>query len=117
MGIWQVHAKSSIFGAELVSIYPQRGNPEIRKHLHRSVMPREKLREQRVHIMWTSICAQTDTNYFAPKHFLSLVYRVQEVTDLPALTEDNANKCVVVNYEGRAYPGVLLTDVEVRCIH
>ncbi|KAI0234939.1 hypothetical protein LSAT2_014663, partial [Lamellibrachia satsuma] len=43
MGTWQVHAVSSIFGAELVSIYPQRGNPEIRKHLHRSVMPREKL--------------------------------------------------------------------------
>ena len=47
----------------------------------------------------------------------------QEVADLPALTEDYTNKCVVVNYEGRAYPGVVLTDdadddaVEVRCMH
>ena len=71
--------------------------------------------------MWTSICAQTDTNYFAPNHFVSLVYREQEVADLPALTEDYINKCVVVNYEGRAYPGVVLiddaSDVEMRCMH
>ena len=45
MGIWQVHAMSSFFDAELVSIYPQRGNPEIRKHFHRSGMSREKRTE------------------------------------------------------------------------
>ena len=73
MGIWQVHAMSCIFGAELVSIYLQRGNPEIRKHLDRSVMPRKKLCKQRMHIMWTSIRAQRDANYFALNHFVPLV--------------------------------------------
>ena len=47
---------------ELMSIYQQKGNPEIRKHVHRSVLPREKLCEQMVHIMWTSMCVQTDAN-------------------------------------------------------
>ena len=71
--------------------------------------------------MWTSICAQTDANYFAPNHCVPLVYHNQKVADLPELTEDNTNKCVVVNYEGHVYPGVVLTydagDVEGRCMH
>ena len=91
MGIWQVYVKSRIFGAELVSIYPHRGNIEIRKHLYRLVMPSENLCEQKLQIMWTSICAQTDANYFDPNHFVSLVYHEQEVADVPALTEDYTN--------------------------
>ena len=106
---------------ELMSIYQQKGNPEIRKHVHRSVLPREKLCEQMVHIMWTSMCVQTDANYFAPNHFVQLVYREQEVADLHAITEAYTNKYVDVNYEGRAYPGVMLTDdagdVEARCMY
>ena len=74
MGIWQMHALASILGAQLVSIYPQRGNPVIRKHLHRTLEPRERRSSQTVHIMWTSTREQTNTNCFFPNHFVPLVH-------------------------------------------
>ena len=74
MGIWQLHALASILGVSLLSIYPKGVNPEIRKHLHRSMSPREKRSGESVHVMWTATCLRADAKCFAPNHFVTLVH-------------------------------------------
>ena len=120
MGIWQMHALASILGAQLVSIYLQRGNPVIRKHLHRTLEPRERRSGQTVHIMWTSTREQTNTNCFFPNQFVPLVRTKREETEVIPL-DDYSGTYVVVNYDGQVYPGKVLTDdegdIEVQCMH
>jgi len=40
MGIWQLFGLSSVLQTKLFSVYPQRGNPNIRSDLHRLIYPR-----------------------------------------------------------------------------
>lgn len=41
MGIWQIFALSSVLNRPIFSVYPNLGNPNVRKDLHRVIIPRQ----------------------------------------------------------------------------
>ncbi|XP_050391948.2 uncharacterized protein LOC126810751 [Patella vulgata] len=72
MGIWQLHALSSILGVKIFSVYPQLGNKGVREHLHRLILPQTKCsRTDIIQIMWTSTRTQELTReHWLPNHFV-----------------------------------------------
>ncbi|WAR14871.1 hypothetical protein MAR_004976 [Mya arenaria] len=55
MGIWQVHALSSILKTPIQSVYPELGNRNVRKDMHKLIKPVSGTdKEPQVFVMWTS---------------------------------------------------------------
>ena len=71
MGMWQVHAVSSILGAKVKSVYPGLG--PVAKDLHRLVYPREAKESRTVHIMWTHTANSETSTWWEPNHFVPLL--------------------------------------------
>ena len=91
MGIWQIHAISSILGAPIKSTYPERGPEWIREQLNRHIQPIYYQEEpvpssDPVGILWTSIIDTKEEGPagWSPNHF---------VVCLPA--EDGADICIL----------------------
>ena len=72
MGIWQIFALSSVLRTQITSVYPQLGNPLVRRHLHRMIMPRVKSTSHIAFIMWTSTRSKSPYNWL-PNHFVPLL--------------------------------------------
>ena len=79
MGIWQIHAISSILGARVKSVYPGKGN--VTRDLHLLVVPTKMQFENILHIMWTSVSSSARSSWWQPNHFVHLL-----PTDLQTIT-------------------------------
>lgn len=77
MGIWQIHAMSSILKVPICSIYPKMGNHNVRLDLNRIFVPREFVPgtdETPVYILWTSNRHRDMTHeHWVPNHFVVVV--------------------------------------------
>lgn len=75
MGIWQIHALSSVLNAPVFSIYPKLGNPNVRLDLNRVVLPRNYVRVEvdPVYIFWTSTRSDMTSTNWIPNHFVAVV--------------------------------------------
>lgn len=71
MGIWQIFAMASVLQALVFSVYPQKGNPSVRKHLHRLIYPRRRATEDTFVIMWTS--TREHLRQWMPNHFVPVL--------------------------------------------
>ena len=72
MGIFQLFGLASVLGSKLHLIYPNKGNPNVRKDLGRILHPRdEKPGAAKTYIMWTT--TKPNVSYFVPNHFVPLV--------------------------------------------
>ena len=133
MGIWQIHALASVLGTPIQSIYPQLGNPNVRRDLHRLIMPQSEIGGVNpVHIMWTSTRTDMVNNHWIPNHFVPMLPlqagNNSTVTNaFPphangiSVTSDFLDQYVLVNYDGKYYPGRVVDtdtcDVYVDCMH
>ena len=68
-GIWQIHALSSIIGVPVQSLYPGRGPPK--KHLNRTVMPRQLVGDETSYILWTHTHNTDLALWWGPNHFVA----------------------------------------------
>ena len=75
MGIWQVFAMASVLCAPVLSIYPKKGNPVVRNHLHRLIIPRvdNTTSSKPVCIMWSSTRTDMVSNHWCPNHFVPVL--------------------------------------------
>ena len=74
MGIWQLFALASVLGRPLQSVYPNRGNPNVRKDLNRSILPREMESNTPAYILWSSNRNDEMTYaHWIPNHFCPIL--------------------------------------------
>ena len=111
MGIWQIFALSSVLGASIISVYPDKGNAAVRQHLNRTILPRKKTNNDVFHVMWTSTrYDEMRSEHFVPNHFVPLLTTQESYLD----------NHVVVMYDGQPYPGLVvdvdLEDIQVKCM-
>ncbi len=136
MGIWQVHALSSVLNAPVRSVHPKKGQPNVRKDLNRLIMPcnaQTSISAFPAHIMWTSARADMVDEHWVANHFVPVLplengsknmtqtsnqsLADQQVTDISELL----NTHVLLHYRGQFYPGFVLdfddNDVFVELMH
>jgi hypothetical protein len=71
MGLWQLFALASVMKVPIFSAYPKRGNRNIRRDMHRVLMPRET-EDPNVRcpiIMWSSCRDDMSKHHWVPNHF------------------------------------------------
>ena len=75
MGMWQIHALSSVLKVPIYSIYPHKSSPEIRRDLNRLVLPRQSSSNMTpVYIFWTTTRdSEMVCEHWAPNHFVPCV--------------------------------------------
>ncbi|CAC5422422.1 unnamed protein product [Mytilus coruscus] len=73
MGIWQVFALGSVLCRPIYSVYPNLGNPNVRKDLHRMIKPREIKCKETSFIMWTTTRQDMRRQNWVPNHFIVLL--------------------------------------------
>jgi hypothetical protein len=76
MGIWQLHALATVLGTPIQSVYPQYGGYNVRKHLHRLILPRNPPAESTIQavIMWTRTTGKAVAPHmWSPNHFVVCV--------------------------------------------
>ena len=73
-------ALSSIMRRPIFSVYPKRGNPVVRKDLHRRIEPREKISNKPLYIMWTTTRQDMTNTHWVPNHFVP-VLQIQDQTN------------------------------------
>ncbi|ESO85590.1 hypothetical protein LOTGIDRAFT_155079 [Lottia gigantea] len=74
MVIWHLFASSSIIGYPIYSVYPERGNPNIRHDLHRIIHPIIPKREEKIiYIMWSTCRTDMTMEHWIPNHFVPLL--------------------------------------------
>ena len=73
MGIWQVFALASVLCRPIYSVYPNLGNPNVRRDLHRMIQPREIQSKETSFIMWTTTRNDMRRNNWVPNHFIVLL--------------------------------------------
>ncbi|CAC5390284.1 unnamed protein product [Mytilus coruscus] len=74
MGIWQIHALSSVLCTPIYSVYPKLGNPNVRQDLNRLILPREYKHKQPIYIFWTSTrSADMNNEHWVPNHFVPIL--------------------------------------------
>lgn len=140
MGIWQLFALSNVLNTRLFSVYPNLGNPNVRKDLNRWIHPRQpcgisKTDNQPAFIMWTSTRQDMNETHWVPNHFVPLMtvktpviesasiesgsemvhtdqdfHLMSETQSIPSGSE-LLGKHVLVLYDGFPYPGIV-TDFD-----
>lgn len=73
MGIWQIFALSSVLKRPIFSVYPNLGNPSVRKDLHRVILPRQTRSPSMTYVMWTTTRTDMVENHWIPNHFVALL--------------------------------------------
>lgn len=73
MGMWQVFALASVLCKPTYSVYPNLGNKNVRKDLHRLVLPREERSDSAVYIMWTTTRGDMVQQHWVPNHFVAVL--------------------------------------------
>ena len=70
MGTWQLFALASVLRTPIFSAYPKLGNPNVRKDLHRIIMPRNMRAPNPIHVVLWSSCRQDMVpSNWVPNHF------------------------------------------------
>ena len=70
MGIWQMFALASVLQTLICSIYPVKGNPNVRNDFHRIIMRKS---DHTVHILWTSTRQDMTNEHWVPNHFVPVI--------------------------------------------
>jgi hypothetical protein len=71
MGIWQLHAFTSVVQCFVQSIYPTYGGGTVRRDLHKLLTPREQLYEEILPVMWTNTGGDNIPEVaWKPNHFV-----------------------------------------------
>ncbi|CAC5360184.1 unnamed protein product [Mytilus coruscus] len=74
MGIWQIHSLSSVLNMPIQSLYPELGNPLVRGHLHRMILPRiRKVDNGSARVLWTSTRFDMNNINWIPNHFVPVL--------------------------------------------
>ncbi|XP_048243037.1 uncharacterized protein LOC125375972 [Haliotis rufescens] len=73
MGIWQMFALSTILKTKLYSVYPNKGNKQVRSDLHRQISPRQSEGSDTKLIMWCSTRKDMRSSNWLPNHFVPLL--------------------------------------------
>ncbi|XP_060601076.1 vertnin-like [Ruditapes philippinarum] len=73
MGIWQMFALSSVLGAPIKSVYPNKGNPKVREDLNRLILPRSAAKFKQIYILWTNTRDDIPAVHWTPNHFVPLL--------------------------------------------
>ncbi|WAR01808.1 hypothetical protein MAR_008366 [Mya arenaria] len=74
MSIWQVHALSSVLKTPIQSVYPELGNRNVRKDMHKLIKPVSGTdKEPPVFVMWTSNRDDMTPLHWVPNHFVPLL--------------------------------------------
>lgn len=73
MGIWQLFSLASVLGRAIFSIYPCKGNVNVRRDLHRLIEPRVKKSMSRCYIMWSSTRSDMTNDNWVPNHFVAVL--------------------------------------------
>ncbi|VDI73607.1 Hypothetical predicted protein [Mytilus galloprovincialis] len=81
MGIWQVFALASVLCRPIYSVYPNLGNPNVRRDLHRMIQPREIKSKETSFIMWTTTRNDMRRNNWVPNHFIVLLPMDEQTSD------------------------------------
>jgi hypothetical protein len=70
MGTWQLFALASVLKTPIFSAYPHRGNPNVRRDLHRFIMPREieDTETKPPVILWSSCRSDMNDHHWVPNH-------------------------------------------------
>ena len=134
MGIWQLFGLSSVLQTSLVCIYPKFGNPNIRRDLHRQILPRTGTEGNCKYVMWTSTRSDLTPTHWVPNHFVPVVAMMEPkniesdiglgmIEELPELHDVSQlmSRHVVVMYQDVPYPGIV-KDIDeqellVSCMH
>ncbi|MCG8046239.1 MAG: hypothetical protein N0E48_11390, partial [Candidatus Thiodiazotropha endolucinida] len=87
MGIWQIHALSSILKIPIYSAYPDLGNSNVRKDLHKVVKPIQETNSDPVFILWTSNREDMTVEHWVPNHFVPLL----KLRDTPDMEINSVN--------------------------
>ena len=141
MGMFQVFALSSVLKNKIFSVYPLLGSPQVRKDLHRLILPREthsQTQDFPLVVMWTSTrCDMLNRNWL-PNHFVPALERTnfqataafsvshtytsgQEDKDNIPPPEELVGQWIIVQHIKKPYPGfveeVYEEDVYVDCMH
>ena len=91
MGIWQIFALSSILKSKIRSLYPPNvGNPLVRLHLNRVVMPFEEMCVTAKTILWTSTRTFDTAALWFPNHFVPVLplTQVTPATDIDVVEHE-----------------------------
>jgi hypothetical protein len=71
MGMWQIHALSTVLNTPIKSVYPIGRGHNVRPHLNRLVLPRDESTAPPAIIMWTSTHgAAAAPHAWIPNHFV-----------------------------------------------
>ncbi|KAH3862708.1 hypothetical protein DPMN_025682 [Dreissena polymorpha] len=73
MGIWQIFALSSVLNAPIRSVYPEKGNPNVRQDLNRLILPRTDMKYDVIYILWTNTRDDITESNWSPNHFVPLL--------------------------------------------
>ena len=73
MGLWQVFALASILQRPIFSAYPNLGNPNVRRDMHRLIQPRVMKFKEPVLLMWTSCREDMNKSHWVPNHFVLMM--------------------------------------------
>ncbi len=74
-GIWQLLAVASVLVCPVMSVCPEKGNPPVRAHLNRLILPRvQDSNVQTVYVMWTSTRnLDMEVRNWIPNHFVPMM--------------------------------------------
>ena len=89
MGIWQIHALSSVLKTPIFSVYPNLGNSNIRKDLNRLIKPVIENEPKPLYLMWTSNRDDLTVEHWVPNHFVPLVAVLHSQQFVDELDENN----------------------------
>ena len=75
MGIWQMFALASVLELPLYSVYPMKGNLNVRKDMNRLIIPRQTQNSDGnpVYILWTNTRGDITLEHWVPNHFVPLL--------------------------------------------
>ncbi|KAH3818564.1 hypothetical protein DPMN_120285 [Dreissena polymorpha] len=73
MGIWQLHALSTVLDTPIYSVYPKLGNESVRKDLNRLLLPATESDKDPIFILWSSNRDDMTSEHWVPNHFVPLI--------------------------------------------
>ncbi|CAC5372461.1 unnamed protein product [Mytilus coruscus] len=83
MGIWQMFALSNVLKRLIFSVYPKKGNPVVRRDLHRQrrrrIESRNEVSSIPLYIMWTTTRKDMPNAHWIPNHYVP-VLQIQHQT-------------------------------------
>ena len=93
MGIWQIHALSSVLKVPIYLTYPNIGNRNIRNDLNKLAKPISGNRAETIFILWTSNRQDMTPEHWVPNHFVPLLKILNLDIDENNTDDDMYNIC------------------------